>query len=175
MSQYREYTTSVFINDDEIILTSRFGSNTLSSTVARDGSEETNFKAACWAHRNSVVSLPPSSTAPPCYVTVHGRWNKATASGTVTTATATIEVPAGNSGILSVILDDDSFVTSYRIGAGSWVAFNSGDTITITDGQLLSFKVDSLTEQYSINGTVTDDDTGVLIDAISLMNTSVAP
>lgn len=174
MSQYRRYTTDVFISDANIIVTSTFGPNTLSNTIVRDGSMDANFKTALAAHRDSVLSLKPSSTSPACYLVTVGKWVKSTNSGTVVSDNATIKVPTGNSGVLVLHLDATSYVTKWSKNGGAFTTFVDGATVTVADGDTLKFEGLALVAQDFVNGTVTDQDTGVQLDAFSLFNSTPA-
>lgn len=177
MAQYREYITEYRISAADIVMTSTFvGGVQKSDTILRDGSMDTNFKTACAAHRDIVLSLSPSSTSPPCYVTVRSKWLKLQANATVTSDIATIKVPTGNSGKMKVYFEATSTGTlKYKIAAGSFTTITTGTEITLTDGQTLSFQGLTMEEQEFINGEVVDTDTGIQLDTISLMNSTPTP
>jgi hypothetical protein len=175
MSKYYQYTTNYFISDDDIVITSTIGTNTVSTTVLRDGSMDANFKAACAAHRDTVLSLAPTSTSPPCYVDVIGEWIKMTNSGTVVSPASTIRVPAGNSGILIFSLEATSYVTKYSLNGGGFTTFIDGATVAVADGDTLVIEALAVAEQDFVNGKVVDSDTGIDLDAFSLMNNTPAP
>lgn len=173
MAQYRDYTSQIRISDDSIIINSSFSNGTqMSSTVARDGSMDTNFKAACAAHRDAVLGLSPSSTSPSCYVTTPGKWIKMVPSGTLVTLDAIINVPAGNSGVLVFYLDVTPYTVKYSHNGGSYVTFVNGDTVTVANGDTLKLEAFSVATQDFINGSVSDQDTGKLLDAFSLFNST---
>lgn len=177
MAQYREYITEYRISSADIVMTSTFiGGVQKSDTVVRDGSMDTNFKAACAAHRDTVLSLSPSSTSPPCYVAVRGKWIKTHTGATVTSDAATIKVPSGNSGKVKVYFEfTDTGTMKYKIASGSFTTITTGTEITLTDGQTLTLQGLTMAEQEFVNGVVTDSDTGVDLDTISLMNNAFTP
>lgn len=176
MSQYREYSESIFITPTQIIITTRLGANTLSTEIARDGSEDTNFAAAMIAHKNTTVSLPPTSTAPPCNVDVIGKWIKLAESDSFSTLGNVINVPAGNSGVLVLHIDQNfSGTLSYKINTGSVTAFDDLDEITVADGDILYFLIATLDEQDTASGRVEDKDTARLVDSFALLNSTITP
>lgn len=179
MSQFREYTVKIRSDGANISIISTYGSNQLSSVVAQDGLEDTNFGAACVAHKNAFFSLPASSTSPPCTVSVSGRWVQVTAGGTptgdVTTLGSTINVPVGNSGDLILYVEAGDFTAQYKINAGSFTTFTDATTINVNDGDVLYFKSDTAAAQETMNGSVVDSDTARTVDAFSLLNSSSAP
>lgn len=176
MSQYREYTEKVFITPTQIIITTSFASgNVLSTEVARDGSENTNFSAAMLAHKATTVSLPPTSTAPPCTVSPIGKWIKVAASAAFATLGNVIHVPTGNSGVLVLHLESVSGTAKYKKNAGSATTFTDLTEITVADGDLLTFSVVSLPEQDTMEGRVVDKDTGRDVDSFALMNSTITP
>src|ERR1043165_2034056 len=122
MAQYRDFNTTFRVTDDNVIITSQMGINQQTDTVDRDGSFETNFKAAVWNHLQTVLDLAPSSTSPSCTVTTPGRWRQATASGTVSSGATIIRVPSGNSGNL-VLYCDTGTTMYYKKNAGSYTSF----------------------------------------------------
>lgn len=175
MAQYREYTTKYFISDDQIVVTSYIGVNTVSDIVARDGSEDTNFATVANAHKAIALEARPTATSPPCTVTTLGRWQKSFLGDTFVTPATAIRVPTGNSGDLVLHRDAGSYNLKYIVNGGSATTFADEDVITVVDGDTLAFSVDTLAEQEIANGYVVDEDTGVTLDAISMLNTTPAP
>lgn len=173
MAQYREYNTQYRISPADIVMTSIFVDGTQrSDTIIRDGSMDTNFKTACAAHRDIVLSLKATSTSPPCSVEVRNKWVKMVASGTVASDTATMKVPVGNSGVLVVHLDATGYTVKYSLAGSGFTTVADGGTITVTDGQTLRFEALAVASFDFQTGSVTDQDTGVQIDVISLMNST---
>lgn len=173
MAQYRDYAEQIRISDTDIIITATLpGGSQLSNTVVRDGSMDTNFKAAMAAHRDAVLSLNPSSTSPPCYVAVQGKWIKSTASPTVITDNATIKVPTGNSGILVLNLEVVTYTVKYSKNGGAFTTIANGGTVTVANNDLLKFEALSVASSDFVNGNITDQDTGVEVDTINLLNTT---
>lgn len=169
MGQIREYFTRVYVTDTEITITTTYGAIQIYDNVLRDGSMDTNFKAKQAAHRDTILSLTPSATSAPCYLDITGHWNKSTNSGTVISANATVTVPVGNSGIL-VFYSDTAYTVKYSINNGAWTDVVDEDTITVVNGDTLKFEALGLTEFDFVNGEVRDQDTGRLVDSISLLN-----
>lgn len=169
--QIRIYNSEIKITDTVINITSTFsGGNQISTDVARDGSMDTNFKAACAAHRDSVLSLSPTSTSPPCYVSTKGKWIKTNISATVASEDAVIKVPTGNSGILVFHLDANPYTFQFSKNSGTWTTAVDTNTITVVNNDLLKVRGTGVAPQAFINGSITDQDTGVEVDIISLMN-----
>lgn len=175
MAKYYNITSEIFITDTLITVTSFFGGNVLSTSITRGGSEDTALAAAIVAHKNAFISLAPTSTSPPCYVTERGKWIKLTPSGTVTTDNAVVKVPTGNSGILILHVDPSAYTAQRSVNGGTFTTFTDGATVTLTDGQTLKFKGLGLVEQDFLNGSVVDSDTGQTLDDFSLMNSSPTP
>jgi hypothetical protein len=178
MAKYYDYISEIHQTDTNIYIKSTFGPTVKSDTVARDGSVETNFKAACWAHLLAFTSLAPNTTSPACYVTLLRKWVISVAATDVTTGTATIKVPPGNSGVLILYAENPDIGTTtmqYKKSAGSFTTFTDGTEVTFVDGDTLSFKGVAMVEQAFINGRVVDKDTGVQLDVISIMNTTPIP
>jgi hypothetical protein len=174
MSQYREYITRYRISSADIVIISDFvDGSQKADTILRDGSMDTNFKAACAAHRDVVLSLGATSTSTPCSVLLKNKWVKMVASATVASNVATMKVPTGNSGILVVHLDTTGYTVKYSLsGGGFTTTITDGGTITVTDGQTLQFEALAVASFDFQNGSVTDQDTGVQVDVISLMNST---
>lgn len=177
MAQYREYTTEYRISTADIVMISSFTDGTQrSDTILRDGSMDTNFKTACAVHRDIVLSLSPTTTSPPCYVSVRNKWVKMTPTTTVTSNVAIIKVPTGNSGKVKVYWEaTDTGTVESKIASGSWTTATNGIELTLTDGQTLTIRGITMAAQEFINGTVVDSDTGITLDAISLMNSTPTP
>lgn len=171
MSQYRDFLTNFRVTSDNVILTSEMSTFQKTDVVLRDGSFETNFKAAVWAHLQIVLGLNSTATTPPCSVQTPQRWHKTQAADTITTSATIITVPPGNSGILILHRDTGSFTMQYSKNAGSYTTFADGATITVANGDTLSFKATSIPGQDFANGSVLDSDTGALLDSINLYNT----
>lgn len=173
--QYRKLLADITVDDNNITIVATIGGNILSASVVRDGSEETNFKAAMWSFRQTLNETTPSATSLPCRVLTPGKWFKNISSGTITTPATVIDVPTGNSGGLILRRDSTSATVQYRINAGSWTTFADGDPITVADGNTLAFKATSVPETETVNGSVEDTDTSVTLDSISLYNTTPTP
>lgn len=173
MSQYRDYDERIRISDTDIVITATLPNGSqLSNTVVRDGSMDANFKAAMAAHRDAVLSLKASSTSPPCYVAVKGKWIKTTASPTIITADSIIKVPTGNSGILVLHLDTSAYTVKYSKNGGAYTTIVDGGTVTVANNDLLKFEALSVVSSDFVNGSVTDQDTGVEVDTINLLNST---
>jgi hypothetical protein len=176
MAQYRQFNTSVFISDANLVVTTTLANGLqLSDVVVRDGSENTNFATVMNAHKAAALGSNPSAISPPCYVTTAGKWIRGQAAGTITTAATKINVPTGNSGNLILNFDAGSFTLKRIKNGGSATAFSSGDTLNVADQDTLAFQVTGLAEQDVVNGEVVDSDTKSQLDTISIVNTSPAP
>lgn len=174
MAQFREYFTRVFISDTEITVTTTYGATQLNDIVLRDGSMDTNFKAKQAAHRDAILGLGPSSTTPRCYVDLTGHWIKQTNSGTVVSANATVTVPTGNSGVL-VFRTDTGYTVKYSKNGGAFTTIANGGTVTVANGDTLKFEALAVAAMDFVEADVFDQDTGQLIDSISLLNNTPAP
>lgn len=177
MAKYYDYISEIRASATEIVIKSTYGPDQISTPVVRDGSEETNFKAACWAHKQAFLSLPASSTSPACYVVDRGLLIASTASATVVTTPTTIVVPPGNSGVLVWQLDPitGTGTIEYKINSGSYSTLAHGGTVTVTNGQTITIRASTLAELEFINGSIVDQDTGKEIEVFSLMNSTPAP
>lgn len=173
--QFREYTTTVSITDDQITITSKFASSQVSDVVTRDGSEDTNFAAIANAHKAIALDAGPVATSPRITVLTPGRWNKAYLGGSFVTPSTVLNVPVGNSGHIILRRDAGSFTMTKSPNGGSFASFDDEDEITVVDGDTLAFGVSSLDEQEQAYGYVIDKDTGNIIDYIQLLNTTPAP
>lgn len=173
MAQYRQFTTTVFITDANLIVTTVLsGGLQMSDVVVRDGSEDTNFATVMNAHKAAAIGSSPTAISPPCYVATAGKWIKVQAAGTITTPATKINVPPGNSGDLILNFDAGSFTMAYILNGGSPTTFSSGDTLTVADQDTLAFKVTSLAPQELASGEILDSDTESTLDTISLFNSA---
>lgn len=175
MGQIRDYTSTFFVIDANVQIRSLIKGSQLADTVVRDGSFQTNFKAACWAHLQAALNLPPTGTSPPCTVTTFQRWIKSQAAGSVAGVATNIVVPSTNSGHLELHVDAGGFTAQYSIAGGSFTTFTDGTVITLTNGQSLAFRGTGLAAQETMSGYVLDGDTGTPLDTISLSNATPAP
>jgi hypothetical protein len=169
MAQFREYFTRVFITGTEITITTTYGAIQINDIVLRDGSMDTNFKAKQAAHRDVILGLEPSSTSAPCYLDLTGHWIKQTNSGTIISANATVTVPTGNSGVL-VLYTDTAYTVKYSKNGGAFTTIVDGGTVTVANGDTLKFEALSVAAFDYVTGDVYDQDTGRLVDSISLLN-----
>lgn len=169
MAQFREYSIRVFISDTEITITSTYGATQMNDIVLRDGSMDTNFKTKMALHRDAVLAQGASSTSAPCFVDMTGHWIKQTTSSTVISANATLTVPTGNSGIL-VFHTDTAYTVKYSKNGGAFTTIADGGTITVANGDTLKFEALGLAEYDFVEGNVYDQDSGRLVDSISLLN-----
>lgn len=174
MATYRTYTQTVQISDDDITIVSNIGSNILTAVIARDGSEDTNFAAAEVLHKNTALSVASVVTSPPSRVALQGRWVAQAASANISTLDATAVVPASSGGIWLVEYDL-GITVKFQKNGGTLTTITSGSTITVADGDLLKFRAEGLPEQVVLNGVVTDTETEVVVDYISIYNTTPEP
>ncbi len=175
MGKNYQYQSNIFITDTEIVVRSQIGVNEVPAVITRGGSEITDFKDACEAHRQIAMSLDPTSTSPPCSVGTRSRWIRSQASADIGGLATNITVPPGNSGNLVLQLDPIGGTAKYSIAGGSFTTFVDGAVITLTDGQGLNFSATGLAAQEIMSGSVVDEDTGTQLDIISLQNSTPAP
>ena len=175
MGQFREYTESIFISDDQVTITATIRGSQYAAVVARDASMDTNFKAAIAAHLDIALAAPPTATSPPCTVMTQGKWSKVLANASITSASTIIMVPTGNSGNLILRRDDGAFTMKYSKNGGAATTYTDGVVITVVDGDTLAFSATGIPEQEFATGSVTDGDTEVSLDIISLYNSTPVP
>lgn len=172
MAQFREYTSTVSISDTQIVLRSVIAGSMYEQIVTRGGSEDNDFKTAALAHKTTATASAPSATSAPCTVRTPGRWNKNGASGSLSTPSTTLSVPATNSGVLVLHKDTTSGTMKYSKNGGAATTFADGDTVTFANSDTLAFSIVSLASTDGANGYVSDQDTGTRLDSISFFNSA---
>jgi len=107
--------------------------------------------------------------------TSSGNWDATGTSNTITTAAQTITVPAGNPGTLRLstsVSGPHGAAQKYSINGGAFTTFSDGATITLSNGQTLSFQITGSNPGGAVSGSVFDNTTNATIGTVSIFNSN---
>lgn len=107
-------------------------------------------------------------------ITLSGTLSAVSTSGTVTSATRTVTVPGGNSGVMTFSSYIDTGVittTEYQRNGGAWTAISDGaDTVAFSNGDTIAVRTNSVGVGELRQFDVVDKTTGRFIQDNALQS-----